>query len=111
MNGPTLAISRRNGQILWQREIDLMRWIPQQWRGMPVLVYGSVVPELVPGPGDQQLTKAVPQVLVVDKQTGKTLSKFPESFEGRIVSLVADPKTGRYVINFDTGSLLVEPAP
>ena len=111
VNGPTLAISRRNGQILWQREIDLMRWIPQQWRGMPVLVYGSVVPELVPGPGDQQLTKAVPQVLVVDKQTGKTLSKFPESFEGRIVSLVADPKTGRYVINFDTGSLLVEPAP
>jgi len=110
VNGPVIAIERRSGRILWQRDLELVRWIPQQWRGLPVLLYGSIVPnQVVDAEGNPEVNH-LSQFLVIDKQTGTTLSEFPKSFGGRFVSLVADPNSGRYVINFDSGSLLVEPA-
>ncbi|MCA8982701.1 MAG: PQQ-binding-like beta-propeller repeat protein [Planctomycetaceae bacterium] len=113
IHGPVVAIERKTGQLLWTRQLELLRWIPQQPSGFPFLVYGAIVPVHREDEAGNQQLKFEPRLEVVDKRSGQTISTARAGLEGRLtdieIELPATGKMPRYRLNFSEGTLMLQP--
>ncbi len=90
VHGPVLAIDRQTLQLQWTRTLEQLRWIPRQATELPFLVYGSVVNAEKTDADGQPITKFVPRLEVLDKQTGETITTHDPALEGRLVQIRAE---------------------
>ncbi|TWT63250.1 outer membrane protein assembly factor BamB family protein [Rubinisphaera italica] len=108
INGPMFAVDKKTQQVLWNAEVDRLRWIPGQPARLPFLVYGAKVEISTRDENGEQQIFRKPTLQVIDKATGKTITNLPEEVNGLLVKQNYNFEQKKFDLEFTSGTLSIQ---
>ncbi len=96
VNGPTIAVDRRSGQVAWQVELPVQNLILEQFDELPLLLCSSYQEVRVnPGGNNQGHFRQVSALVAVDKRDGRIIDRSEAQSGSQFFALRVDAAAGR----------------
>ncbi len=108
INGPVIAVSKQTHKIIWKQNINNLRWLSNQPAALPFLIYAALVPGTYLDENGNEQSSYLPQLKVINKQTGKEITGVPAGFTGLLIAMKHDFTKEKFKLLFRTGTILIE---